>query len=118
MPTPMPPAADRAPWRAVLVGTATHLHPGLNSLPQVADNLLDLAAALTGPSGLLPEGSVRIVQDPPTAGHVLEAIGAPPDLIQSAVRFGLGRFTTQEEIDYAAGRVVEVVNKLRAESPV
>ncbi len=72
----MPPTPDRAPWRAVLVGTATHLHPGLNSLPQVADNLLDLASALTGACGLLPEGSVRIVQDPPTAGHVLEAIAA------------------------------------------
>jgi cysteine desulfurase len=53
-----------------------------------------------------------------TGSHVLEAIGAPPELIQSAVRFGLGRFTTQEEIEYAAGRVVEIVNKLRAESPV
>jgi cysteine desulfurase len=50
--------------------------------------------------------------------HVLEAIGVPPDLLQSATRFGLGRFTTQEEVDYAASRVVEVVRKLRAEAPV
>jgi cysteine desulfurase len=50
--------------------------------------------------------------------HVLTAIGVRPDLIQSAVRFGLGRFTTAEEIDYAAARVVEVVRKLRADSPV
>jgi cysteine desulfurase len=50
--------------------------------------------------------------------HVLKAIGVCPDLIQSAVRFGLGRFTTDEEIDYAAGRVVEVVRKMRADSPV
>jgi cysteine desulfurase len=50
--------------------------------------------------------------------HVLKAIGVSPELIQSATRFGLGRFTTEEEIDYAAGRVVEVVSKLRAEAPV
>jgi cysteine desulfurase len=55
-----------------------------------------------------------------TAGgsHVLEAIGVPPELLQSATRFGLGRFTTAEEVDYAATRVVEVVRKLRSEMPV
>jgi cysteine desulfurase len=50
--------------------------------------------------------------------HVLEAIGVPPEVMQSASRFGLGRFTTAEEVDYAARRVVEVVRKLRNESPV
>ena len=35
--------------------------------------------------------------------HVLEAIGTPAELVQSATRFGLGRFTTEEEMDYAAG---------------
>ena len=49
--------------------------------------------------------------------HVLKAIGLGPDLLQSATRFGLGRFTTEEEIDYAAGRLIEVVLKLRADSP-
>jgi cysteine desulfurase len=50
--------------------------------------------------------------------HVLEAIGVPPELLQSATRFGLGRFTTAEEVDYAAARLVEEVRKLRRESPV
>jgi cysteine desulfurase len=50
--------------------------------------------------------------------HVLQAIGVPAELVQSATRFGLGRFTTEEEIEYAAGRVVEAVRRLRAESPV
>ena len=48
--------------------------------------------------------------------HVLEAIGLPRGLVQSATRFGLGRFTTEEEVDYAGGRVVEVVRRLREES--
>jgi cysteine desulfurase len=50
--------------------------------------------------------------------HVLEAIGLPAELIQSATRFGLGRFTTEEEVEYAARRVVEAVRKLREERPV
>ena len=50
--------------------------------------------------------------------HVLEAIGTPADLMQSATRFGLGRFTTEEEVEYAARRVVEVVRRLREQRPV
>jgi cysteine desulfurase len=53
-----------------------------------------------------------------SGSHVLEAIGVPPALIQSAIRFGLGRYTTTEEVDYAAARVVQVVLKLRSESPI
>jgi len=53
----------------------------------------------------------------PAGSHVLAAIGAAPELQQSAVRFGLGRFTTAEEIDYAARRVAEAVRRLRAERP-
>ena len=53
----------------------------------------------------------------PAGSHVLKAIGVPPQLEQSAVRFGLGRFTTAEEVDYAAGRVIEVVRRLRALRP-
>lgn len=53
-----------------------------------------------------------------SGSHVLEAIGVPAQLVQSAVRFGLGRFTTNEEVEYAAARVVEVVRKLRSEAPV
>jgi cysteine desulfurase len=49
---------------------------------------------------------------------VLRAIGVSESLAHSSLRFGLGRFTTEEEIDYAAGRVVESVEKLRALSPM
>lgn len=50
--------------------------------------------------------------------HVLQAIGLPAELVQSATRFGLGRFTTDDEVDYAARRVVEAVRRLRGERPV
>ena len=53
----------------------------------------------------------------PAGSHVLQAIGTPWELEQSALRFGLGRFTTAEEVEYAAARVVEVVRRLRSQRP-
>jgi cysteine desulfurase len=49
---------------------------------------------------------------------VVRALGATAEESQASVRFGLGRFTTPEEIEYAAARVLEVVTRLRALSPV
>jgi cysteine desulfurase len=45
--------------------------------------------------------------------YVLTACGVPPDLALASVRFGLGRFTTEEEVDYAAGKVASVIAHLR-----
>ena len=52
------------------------------------------------------------------SSHVLKAIGVPAAMIQSATRFGLGRFTTREEVEFAAERVVESVRRLREQVPV
>ncbi|MGH7558509.1 MAG: cysteine desulfurase family protein [Gemmatimonadota bacterium] len=52
----------------------------------------------------------------PGASHVMKAIGHDDELGKSTIRFGLGRWTTVEEIDYAIDRVVEVVDRLRAMS--
>ncbi|RMH27227.1 MAG: cysteine desulfurase [Candidatus Hydrogenedentota bacterium] len=51
------------------------------------------------------------------ASHVLKAIGRSPALAHSSLRFGLGRFTTREEVEFAATSVIEKVKKLRSLSP-
>ena len=53
----------------------------------------------------------------PEPSHVLKALRLLPERLHSAIRFGLGRFTTNEEVDYVIGRVVENVIKLRRLSP-
>ncbi len=50
--------------------------------------------------------------------YVLHALGLTEDLAHTSIRFGIGKFTTEEEIDYAIKVVKEKVDKLRALSPL
>jgi cysteine desulfurase len=47
--------------------------------------------------------------------HVLRALGVPEALAKATIRFGLGRFTTEAEVDFAAATVVATVRQLRGE---
>ena len=50
--------------------------------------------------------------------YVLKALGVGEELAHTSIRFGLGRFNTEEEVDYTLARVVEAVRKLREMSPL
>lgn len=50
--------------------------------------------------------------------HVLRAIGLRDDLAHGSIRFGIGRFNDEREIDYVAERVISEVQRLREQSPV
>ncbi len=52
----------------------------------------------------------------PRPSHVLRALGLSDEEVLSSVRFGLGRFTTGEEVEYAAARVVQAAKTLRERS--
>jgi len=50
--------------------------------------------------------------------YVLKALGVGEDLAHTSIRFGLGRFNTEEEVDYVAEKVISNVNRLRDMSPL
>ena len=54
----------------------------------------------------------------PEPSHVLAAIGVPGRLARASIRFGLGRTTTADEIDYAIDKVASLVTRLRQLAPV
>jgi cysteine desulfurase len=95
-------------------GSARHRLPGnLN----MAFSGVDASALLTSVADVALSTGSACSSAEAGPSHVLKALGVPEDVARSSVRFGLGRFNTEEEVDYAAGRVIEAVRKLRALTP-
>jgi cysteine desulfurase len=91
-------------------GSLEHRLPqNLNiSVPGVAGEslLLGLADVAVSSGSACSSGS----EEPP---HVLTALGLADDLARASLRFGLGRYTNEEEVDYVVGKVADVVQQLR-----
>ncbi len=64
----------------------------------------------------LSSGSACTSADPEPS-YVLRAMGVADELAHASLRFGLGRFNTEEEADHVVGEVVRAVKQLRAQSP-
>lgn len=94
----------------VLHGDAEQRLPGnLNvGIPGV-----DGDALLAGLKGLAVSSGAACSSAEPEPSHVLRALGVSDTLARSSLRFGLGRFTTAEEIDRAAEIVITTVERLR-----
>lgn len=61
-------------------------------------------------------GSACTTADPEPS-HVLRALGLDADRAHGSIRFGLGRFNTEEEVDYVAEQVIQTVGRLRELDP-
>jgi len=74
---------------------------------------LDLAILLAALNDLALSSGSACNSGTPEPSYVLQALGVSDEVASTPIRFGLGRFTTDEEIDFCLARVVETVQRLR-----
>lgn len=74
---------------------------------------IDLATLMAALSDIALSSGSACNTGTPEPSYVLQALGVSEEVANTPLRFGLGRFTTQEEVDFCLGRVVETVKKLR-----
>src|SRR2546426_2973769 len=124
-------AADAARLRKLRDRLNDRLHKGLDEIyingseeHRLPHNLNISFAYVEGESLLMgiKDGAVSSGSACPSASlepsYVLKALGAGDDLAHSSIRFGLGRWTTEEEVDYVADKLAQVVTRLREMSPL
>lgn len=98
-------------------GSMEHRHPGNASITfeyiegESMLLLLDMNGIYVSTGSACSSASL-------TPSHVLSAMGIPVERIHGTLRFTVGDFTTKEDIDYVIEKLIEIVGKLRAISPV
>ncbi|PYR49438.1 MAG: IscS subfamily cysteine desulfurase [Acidobacteria bacterium] len=124
-------AADTARLSALRDRLNTKLHQGLDEIyingsteHRLPHNLNISFAYVEGESLLMGINDVAVSSGSACTSaslepsYVLKALGAGDDLAHSSIRFGLGRWSTEEEVDYVAGKLISVVTRLREMSPL
>ncbi len=84
----------------------------------VSFNYVEGESLLMGIKGVAVSSGSACTSASLEPSYVLRAMGRSDELAHSSVRFSIGRFTTVEEIDFTIAQVTQVVNKLRAMSPL
>lgn len=90
-----------------------------HAMERLAGNLnvsfggVDGDALLASLNGLAVSSGSACSSADPQPSHVLQAMGVPDDLARASLRFGIGRFTTDNEIEQAAQIVIDAVTTLR-----
>ena len=124
-------AAETARLRALRDRLNDRLHKGLDEIyingsmeHRLPHNLNISFAYVEGESLLMGINDVAVSSGSACTSaslepsYVLKALGAGDDLAHSSIRFGLGRWTTEEEVDYVADKLTNVVTRLREMSPL
>ena len=78
---------------------------------------VEAESLMMGMSGVAVSSGSACTSAAMEPSYVLKAMGVADDAARTAIRFGLGRFNTEEEVDCAAASVIEAVKKLRELSP-
>ncbi|MBI1909142.1 MAG: aminotransferase class V-fold PLP-dependent enzyme [Deltaproteobacteria bacterium] len=79
---------------------------------------IDAEALMAGLPNIAVSSGAACTSAKAEPSHVLRAMGLSSERIKGSVRFGLGRFTTEEEIDHVIEKVVEKVQELRKKNPL
>lgn len=98
----------------IINGSMEHRLPGNLNISFLD---VDGEALMTAVNDVAVSSGAACHSDKLEPSHVLKALGLSDEAAGSAIRFGLGRFNTEAEVDYVAGRFMDAVKKLRELSP-
>ncbi|GAB0057398.1 Cysteine desulfurase IscS [Candidatus Magnetaquicoccaceae bacterium FCR-1] len=110
--------------REGIMGQLTHVALNGDPVQRVAGNLNISFSYVEGESLMMAIKEVAVSSGSACTSaslepsYVLRAMGVDEELAHTSIRFGLGRFTTAEEVEHVIGIVVGAVNKLREMSPL